>query len=291
MALRGSDAAALVVYAGTPVRVPQVAALVPYTYDSSAVRASQVAALVPYISLARAVRASDAAALVVYAAMPNNAPIVSDAAALVVWGVTDPASENRTRAWSFVLDGHRFYVLDLGQEGTWLYDLTTQQWSQWETAGFIGWNMRAGTMWQVANRIVAADTLYGDVWEMTPTDVDDESFRTITHVVTGGLMTRNRVSLSVDALRVAGSIGFVQDDLPGVTFNMRFSDDNGNTWSDYFSVLLVEGEWGGEIAYRSLGSFHAPGRVFEFSDAGGLLRIDGSDVFINDFDDQSEKSG
>jgi hypothetical protein len=210
---------------------------------------------------------------------------VSAEAAMVVCGVTPPGAENRTRAWTFVMDGHRFYVLDLGLEGTYVFDVSTGQWAQFRTQGYTGWNMRAGTVWQVANRIVAGDTLHGIVWEMSPDDLLDEEFRTVEHLVTGGLMTRSRVYYSVEAVRLSGSIGAVQDGEDGITTELRFSDDNGNTWSDTYTTVVVEGEFDGEIAYRSLGSFMAPGRIFEFRDIGGMFRIDGADAYINDFDD------
>lgn len=280
------DVAALVVYAPSPNRLSQLAAMTTYAYAARAAVDSDLAAFAPYTSQARATDVSDLAALVVYAANPSNVPVVSNAPALVVWAELASGEEVRTRAWTFVMDGHKFYVLDLGEEGTYCYDLTTGQWCQFRTRGYAGWNMRAGTMWQAANRIVAGDLLSGIVWEMSPGDVTDEDFRTIEHIVTGGVMMRSRVFLAVEAVRIAGSIGAIQDDVDGITTTMRFSDDGGNTWSQPYVVVIGQGDFSGEIAYRSLGSFMAPGRVIEFSDEGGMFRIDGADIFIENFDDE-----
>jgi hypothetical protein len=190
------------------------------------------------------------------------------------------------RAWSFTLDGHTFYVLDLGSQGTFLYDVITNQWCKFVTAGFGQWDLANGTMWGV--RIVGGDLVSTNMWELVPGAVLDNDALEISHVVTGGLSTRSRVFLSVEALRITASIGIL-DEIVGVTFNLRFSDDNGQSWSDTFVVDLVEGDYGGEIVWRQLGSFCAPGRIFELSDAGGLVRIDGCDAFIDDFDDDSPK--
>lgn len=223
------------------------------------------------------------AAYVVYEMNPNNIPRDSTLAAYVVW-TTGVGDENRTRAWTFTLDGHTFYVLDLGQEGTFCYDLTTRQWARFKTAGFNGWNMRVGTMWGENNRIVAGDTLYGTVWEANPDVFLDEGFRDIEHVVTGGVMTRSRRFYSVEQLRIAGSIGQYTSEDPLVELKLRFSDDNGEAWVTMPDAATDQGE----IVWRSLGSFTAPGRVFEISDVGGMYRIDGADVYIEDFDGQED---
>lgn len=286
---RSDQQAALVVYDGGPaVRASQVQALVPFQFNSREARYADAAALVPYTTQARIVRESVNVALVVYAANPYNIPEDTQEYALVVWGTTPPGDENRSRAWCFTLDGHLFYVLDLGQEGTYLYDMSTGQWCQFRTEGFLGWNMRVGTTWQAPNRVVAGDTLYGYVWELSPTDLLDEEFRPIEHIATGGIMTRSRVYVGVEAVRIAASIGQVQDSENGILTKMKFSDDAGKTWSDDFVVQITEGDFDNEIAYRSLGSFMAPGRVFEFSDLGGMLRIDGADLFAEDFDSEAE---
>ena len=269
-------------------RISQAATLLPTGPVGGAAKTtamSQVVALVTYAPPpARSARVSQMLGLVPYAVGANQAkiPRVSQFLQLVVWASEIP-SEDRSRAWAFVLDGHPMYVLDLGDEGTYIYDLVTQQWSNFITKGHTGWNMRNGTMWGEINRIVGADTSFPYVWELTPDEPLDEGFRQIDHVVTGGIMLRSRVFVSMAALRVAASSGKVQGNII-TDFNMRFSDDQGNTWSKYYPVQLTPDDFKQDIAWRSLGSFMAPGRLIELSDTGGLIRIDGADVFINNFD-------
>lgn len=190
----------------------------------------------------------------------------------------------RSRAWTFVLDGHTFYVLDLGTEGTFLYDISTQQWCKFITDGHNGWNLKNGIRWGTAGRILGGDEAGGYVWELDPDITIDEDFRQINHKVTGNITTRSRVFHAVESVRIAGSIGNI-DDISGSEFSFTYSDDGGQTYSDPFIVELVQGDFSGEIAWTSMGSFMAPGRVFQFSDSGGLQRIDGADVFVEDFDD------
>ena len=54
------------------------------------------------------------------------------------------------------------------------------------------------------------------------------------------------------------------------------------------TIQLTEGAFDTEIAWRSLGSFMAPGRIFELSDSGGLIRIDGCDAMLNGFDNDTQ---
>lgn len=230
---------------------------------------------------ARIARDSQTVAYVVYESNPMNIPRQSTYAAYVVYA-TGVGEEARTRAWTYTLDGHTFYVLDLGQEGTFTYDITTSSWAQFQTAGFDGWNVRAGTMWGENNRIVGGDTLYNHVWEVDPDTFLDEGFRDIEHIVTGGVMTRSRRFYSVEELRVAGSLGMFTSEGDAV-LRLRFSDDNGQTWVQMPDPELTAGS-PTEVVWRSLGSFMAPGRIFEVSDIGGMFRIDGADVYIGDFD-------
>ena len=190
----------------------------------------------------------------------------------------------RQRAWSFVLDGHTFYVLDLGLEGTFVYDITTEQWAQFTTQGFIQWDAGNGVMW--GNRIVAGDLLSNQVWEVVASVTNDQGSLDIQHTVTGGLASRSRQYHSVDNVQLAISKG-QYDDPTSTAVNLRFSDDGGQTWSPYFTVTLPDGQTLGSLQWSSLGAFSAPGRVFEFSDIGGPIRIDGADAFVDGFDDDN----
>src|SRR5581483_7215543 len=117
---------------------------------------------------------------------------------------TDLVATSRKRAWSFTLDGHTFYVLDLGQEGTFLWDKSTNSWCQFITTGYTAWNFCNGCMW--GQRIVAGDQLTTDLWEMLPaSSLFDNSATEIQHVVTGGVATRNRIYHSVESFTLVAS--------------------------------------------------------------------------------------
>jgi hypothetical protein len=192
---------------------------------------------------------------------------------------------SKKRAWTYTMDGHTHYVLDLISEGTWVYDVTTKQWAHFYTSGMGQWDMQVGTQWGI--RVVAGDLATTDVWELTPTALTDNSGALqIPHVVTGGLQVRTRIKQAVGALRITAADGNLGN-IAGSVMNMRFSDDQARTWSPFFTVTLSQGDFGGEIAYRALGAFAAPGRIFELSDTGGPVRIDGCDAEIDGVPDGS----
>lgn len=192
---------------------------------------------------------------------------------------------DRQRAWSFVLDGHTFYALDLGEEGTFLYDTATEEWCQFKTEGFVQWDMLNGTMW--ADKVVAGDFVTGVVRELVQTAALDNDALAITRIATGGLLSRDRDKVNCAAVRVTATVGALTNEA-GTDFTLRFSDDNGNNWVGPFTVALPALTFDTEIAFRSLGSFAAPGRIFELTDVGGPLSIDGADAEIPEMDNQEE---
>lgn len=198
-------------------------------------------------------------------------------------GTPGGPATSRKRAWAFVLDGHTFYVLDMGNYSTWVYDITTQQWSNFYTSGYVQWDVVNGVMW--GDRIIGGDLATDNIWEVAATAIQDSDAYDVPHVVTGGLATRSRTYRSLDSLRLAISFGDTQDPT-GSVVSMAFSDDNGNSYSANFPIAITEGNFSMEVAWTSMGSFAAPGRIFQISDSGGPMRIDGCDAFIDDFDNE-----
>lgn len=238
-------------------------------------RVSELACLAVYAPVqSKLTRTSLAAATVPYTIGKFTVPRTSQLYLLSVYGTGVP-DQARSRAWSFVLDGHTFYVLQLGAQGTWCYDTTTKQWAEFDTDGYGQWNMLNGCMW--GDRIVAGDSLNGFVWELVPSALKDDGWKDIDHAVTGAVAATGRNFIGCDYLSVNASIGLI-DEVLGATVNLRYSDDNGQTWSDYISVAIVEGDTTQNIGFDALGSFASPGRIFEISDVGGLIRIDGCEM-------------
>ena len=204
----------------------------------------------------------------------NVTTVVTQAAFYAAYATSVPAS-SRQDAWTFVLDGHRFYVLPLGPEGDWAYDTTTHEWSEFQTQGFDGLNFRHATMWGL--RIMGGDQLYPVLLEMSANQPFDDGFRPVEHIVTGGVPTRSRNSIGVANFTVTASVG--DDASTASPITLAFSDDNGVSYSQEFPIQLTD--MGSQLLiWNALGSFTAPGRVFRITDYGGPIRLDGADVVL-----------
>lgn len=178
----------------------------------------------------------------------------------------------RQRAWTYSLDGHDFYCLDLGENGTLVYDLTTQQWSRYDTTGYDGhFNFKNGIYWKTGRRIIGGDILTGKVWEMIPSSFLDDGWRPVMYEARGALFTQGVSQRRQYALRLIGSSGRTGDSVAPV-LNMRFSDDQGSTWSNEYSITLTTDSQQ-RLEWRSLGAFAAPGRIFRLYDTGGIKYI------------------
>lgn len=194
-----------------------------------------------------------------------------------VTATSTSSEELLTRAWGFELDSHSFYVMRLGQQGTFVFDLLTMQWSQWQTQGFEIWNAVHGIpKWD--GIIFAGDIEDGKLWKIDPDATLDEDTKPITRTVTGILPNRERAPQRLMELRVSGSVGAPYLDGAGVS--LTWSDDQGQTYSSPITVNLVDGDNEQVIRFRSLGRFDSPLRIFDITDVGGLVRINGADVEI-----------
>lgn len=213
------------------------------------------------------------------ATVGQGVPAVSQSAVLVAYR-TGATEDLTTRAWTFTLDGHEFYAVTLGEQGTWVYDRSTQQWAQWQTDGYSSWNMEVGTTWR--GMVIAGDRDNPVIWLLNPGSHIDNDFKPQTRKVTGGLSVRNRTFISVYAFRLTASLGVpdVPITAPATlpTVRLRYSDDQGKTYIDAGELTLEEGNNTQELAWLSLGQMQAPGRVFEITDVGAVVRINGADA-------------
>lgn len=199
---------------------------------------------------------------------------ITQQAVLMAYATAQP-SVSRQSAWSFVLDGHRFYVLPLGSQGDWAYDTTTQEWCQLQTQGFDGLNFTHGVMWGI--RVMGGDSLYSYIMELDPTQPLDGGWREIERIVTGGIATRGRSAVGVANFSLTASVG--DDTSTNMPISLAFSDDNGVTWSQEFDIPLTDA--GSQLLiWNALGSFAAPGRIFRITDYAGPVRLDGADVVL-----------
>lgn len=272
----------------TPPRSSQLVALAAFAPgDAQASSVAQLQALVAYgPPAAHKAEASQEQLLIARSGGEANVTAeVSQATLLIAYGTSVP-NPTRSDSWTFVMDGHRFWVLPLGPEGDWAYDTITKQWCKLYTQGFDGLNFTRGVMWGM--RVMGGDLLYPVLYEMAAAYPDDEGWRSVMHVVTGGIATRSANKVGVSNFRLTASVGALNDASTDV--NLTFSDDNGATWSPVFTIPVTQGAADTQLVWSALGSFSAPGRIFQVSDQGGMLSIYGADAALNNYDEDDNEA-
>lgn len=284
-----SQEALLAATARTPSPRAAQAAMLAATARVPAPRAAQVAVLAAYAPpSAQDARNSQLAVVASRAAggAADVSPRTSQAAMLIAYGTGVPITQT-ANSWTFVMDGHRFWVLSLGPEGDWAYDTTTKQWCQLNTQGYPGLNFTQGVMWN--QRVMGGDVLDPYLYELDPTQPDDQGWRPVQHIVTGGLQTRSANQIGVANFRLAGSAGVLSDATTSVL--LEFSDDNCKSWTAMEPIVVAQGNVNLPLIWSALGSFGAPGRIFRISDAGGMLSLFGADAALNNYDEDDAGGG
>jgi hypothetical protein len=200
---------------------------------------------------------------------------------------------HRVRAWTFALDGHDFYVLQLGEQETLVCDLSTGQWAEWKSPERAIWRACLGINWigmgaavlnSQANRnnVICGDDGFGVLWVMDPEQAYDQhpvdkSEQAFTRVAMGGVAMRMRETVrnnEVYLLCAKGSAGLT---LAAPVVSLRTSDDAEHTWVEQGDITVVSEDWSQEIVWRSLGVIGAPGRAFQITD-NCIPRLDGLDM-------------
>lgn len=185
------------------------------------------------------------------------------------------ADRHRLRAWTFTLDGHPFYALRLGMGGTVVYDQSTQRWSEWQTFQQSYWRAHLGMNWD--SEIIGGDALEGLLWDLTTDSAYDDGNVPIQRICVGGFPMRLRNALGCNGVILTGSIGYSGTE---VSVMLETSDNNGADFFNHGTVTITDpGQFNTEVSWHSLGTIHAPGRIFRITDTGVMTRLDGMDMW------------
>lgn len=161
------------------------------------------------------------------------------------------------RASFFVKDQHPCYVLTLGSDATWIYDLASKAWTRATSTARDFW--RAHLFCNIGDTVLAADALSAQVWRLDPdrrTDGDDTftvEFTAFLSVPEGSVGVSNIVldCLTGDAPRSG------QGSAPLI--GMQLSRDRGRTWGPTrFRGLGATGEWTKTPRWNGCGDARAP---------------------------------
>lgn len=270
------------------VEVTQGQTLVVLSATAADMRVDQLQAIAIYNLPTEAERVTSLYVNLVTAS--NTTPI--EISQLNVMAVVRGKIDNpKLRAWTYTLDGHDYYVLKLGTDGkTFVFDLSTNQWSWWSSDQSVRWRTSVGMNWVSSgniplmhgSNIVVGDDSYGVLWVLDPEKGQDDSLLgeeeiPYPRVATGQMISRDRIFVPVYSVDLTASLG--EPALTANSVTLEYSDDQGHTYVTADEPRTVEeGNYDQEFSWRSLGLVRAPGRLFRISDNGSFARIDGLDV-------------
>ena len=170
-------------------------------------------------------------------------------------------------AFSFTWDGHTFFVLGLDDE-TLVYDVA----ASWANYTYGASPFPALGFYDGENTYVGG----AKVWLLD--EVGDDDGTAMERVFTAIIPTEKPVL--VNALQVSLSPGVTSVSEEPATVQMRWSDDQGRTWTDWKDASSgFSGEYRKRVMFRRLGMVDAPGRVIEVRQTdAALIRYSGCDL-------------
>jgi hypothetical protein len=181
-------------------------------------------------------------------------------------------------AWTFRTNRHDFYVLTTDNE-TLVYDITMNFWYRWSTYLKDTWDAFSGT--QINDSIFCINVVDGSIYTLTNNPIDNTTDYVVCEI-SGFVPNSTNNSVVCHAVTLFLNYGRSPTYGNNPLVEMRWSDDQGTTWTSYYqSTLGVRGATDSTSRFRSLGSFNRPGRMFEFRFSDLLtFRLDG--VTMND---------
>lgn len=162
------------------------------------------------------------------------------------------------RAWSFAEDGHTLYCLTTNL-GTWAYDVSSQQWSEFRSYEQPFWRAHVGDAGETFT--VAGDVALGRLYRLDSESSNDNG-DPLERILTGGIGVVGQPE-RCNSLDLYVSTGTASD--PNLYPKARISwSDDLETFGDWEDVSIGrQGKYGVPVRINRLGVMRFPGRLFE----------------------------
>lgn len=174
------------------------------------------------------------------------------------------------RAYGFRKNRHDFYVLT-GDDFTYVYDITRKEWSRWSTYLQDYWYAHLGLM--VDSVVYTGSAVDNKIWKLEEGYTDD-GLPVVREV--SGVVLNNGKAMKCSVVYVRVNSGWAPDYNIEPQLELRWSDDQGSSWSNYISISMGrKGQYKTDTIFRSLGLIERPGRNFEIRfSSPATIRID-----------------
>lgn len=174
------------------------------------------------------------------------------------------------RAYAFRQNRHDFYILT-ADEFTLAYDIGRGSWARWDSYGKANWLAHLGIM--EGSKVYAGSSTDSSIW-LLEEGVSDFGQPVIREV--SGFVANPGKSIKCSIIAVKVNAGWSPSYGLKPNLSMRWSEDQGTTWSEYVDISLGDrGQYLTDTIFRSMGLITRPGRNFElrFTDLA-RFRID-----------------
>jgi len=170
-------------------------------------------------------------------------------------------------AWSYAEDGHTMYVLNM-DAGTWAYDVSTQQWSEFESYNRPTWRAHVGDIGE--SYTVCGDDELGLLYRLDP-NVPNDNGDFMTRIVTGGVAVVGQ-PVRWNNLQLYAVTGTIDDPNLFPKCRISWSDDGGQNYDDWEDVTLrKQGQYGEPVRLNRLGYARYPGRIVKFQTTDNVV--------------------
>jgi hypothetical protein len=169
------------------------------------------------------------------------------------------ATPDSLRMWSFAIDGHSLLCLTL-DSGTYAYDASSQQISEFASYGRVGWRCHVGDAGETFT--VGGSDTDGRLYVLDP-EVSNDDGDVLYRALTGGIPVVGN-PVRCDCLDLYATTGTAED--PNVYAKARISwSDDFETYGDFEDISIGrQGRYGEPIRINRLGAMRYPGRLFKF---------------------------
>jgi hypothetical protein len=167
------------------------------------------------------------------------------------------------RASWYPFEGHQFYVLTLGSDSTWVYDLTT---GHWHTQGTQGYDyLRPNMFATLGDGVFAADSASNQIYRVDAgSRLDGASSFPVRFTAFAELSEGQAPCANLRLLCETGQAPRTGQGSDPI-IRMRHSDDEGASWSRWKDAGFgLTGQAAKRIQWNGLGTIKPPGRIFEF---------------------------
>lgn len=186
------------------------------------------------------------------------------------------------RGWTFSHRGHQFYVLSC-PSWTWVCDLLTGFWFQWDTEGLARW--KAEGYLEIGNKQIVGDYNSPYLYELDKDTHDDAGDAIIWKMIGRATAYPARVELNNFYVNLVPGVGLnsADPDLEDPKAMMRVSKDNGKSWSNEKQRSVGKlGEYSKRVKFGRWGTSKEDGFMIELSMSAAVPRgISGAAADIN----------